>query len=74
MTNMTPVAFERMNRLHGNHTDQSVEEATRLLLQLVSNIEEDISSDDMSRHLKDALDEAKTFLGMDSAEEDDNNG
>lgn len=53
-----------MNRQHGNHTDQTVEEATRLLLQLVSNIDEDISSDEMSRHLKDALDESKVFLGI----------
>lgn len=64
MTSMTSQEFEKMNRLHGNHRDQTVEEATRLLLQLVSNIDEDISSDEMSRHLKDALDESKTFLGI----------
>ena len=61
---MNPREFEAMNRQHGNHTDQTVEEATRLLLQLVSNIDEDISSDEMSRHLKDALDESKVFLGI----------
>ncbi|NBT63388.1 MAG: hypothetical protein EBT02_16640 [Planctomycetia bacterium] len=65
MTNMTPYEFEKMNRLHGQHVDQTVEEATRLLLQLIDNVEEDISSDQMSRHLKDALGEAKTFLGID---------
>ena len=54
-----------MNRQHGNHTDQTVEEATRLLLQLITNIDEDISADEMSRHLKDALDEAKQFLDLD---------
>lgn len=66
MTNMTPQEFEKMNRLHGNHTDQTVEEATRLLLQLVSNVEEDILLENLSRHLRDALEEAKTFLGIDS--------
>lgn len=74
MTSMTSQEFEKMNRLHGNHLDQTVEEATRLLLQLVSNIDEDIPSDEMSRHFKDALYESKVFLGMDSDEEDDNNG
>ena len=66
---MTPYEFEKMNRLHGNHTEQTVEEATRLLLELVSNVEEDIPSADLSRHLKDALEEAKTFLGIDSESE-----
>ena len=65
MTDMTPVAFERMHRLHGQHADQSIEEATRLLQRLVSNIDEDIPSADLSRHLKDALDDAKVFLGLD---------
>ena len=64
MTNMTPYEFEKMNRLHGQHADQTVEEATRLLLQLIGNVEEDIPSADLSRHLKDALEEAKTFLGI----------
>ena len=54
-----------MNRQHGNHMDQTIEEATRLMLQLVTNIEEDISSDEMSRHLKDVLSDAKQFLGID---------
>ena len=62
---MNPREFEAMNRQHGNHMDQTIEEATRLMLQLVTNIEEDISSDEMSRHLKDALDDAKQFLGID---------
>ena len=66
MTSMTSQELDKMNRLHGNHRDQTVEEATRLLLQLVSNIDEDISSADLSRHLGDALEEAKTFLGIDS--------
>lgn len=66
MTNTTPQEFEKMNRLHGNHTDQTVEEATRLLLQLVSNVEEDILLENLSRHLRDALEEAKIFLGLDS--------
>lgn len=66
MTNMTSQEFEKMNRLHGQHADQTVEEATRLLLQLIGNVEEDIPSADLSRHLKDALEEAKTFLGIDS--------
>lgn len=47
MSNMTPEAFEAMNRQHGNHID------------------EDISADKMSRHLRDALEEAKVFLGID---------
>lgn len=62
---MNPREFEAMNRQYGNHMDQTVEEATRLMLQLVTNIEEDISSDEMSRHLKDALSDAKQFLGLD---------
>ena len=69
MTNMTPYEFEKMNRLHGQHVDQTVEEATRLLLQLIGNVEEDISSADLSRHLKDALEEAKIFLGIDTDHE-----
>ena len=64
MTSMTSQEFEKMNRLHGNHLDQTVEEATRLLLQLVSNIDEDIPSDEMSRHFKDAVLDAKQFLGI----------
>jgi hypothetical protein len=62
---MNPREFEAMNRQHGNHTDQTVEEATRLLLQLITNIEEDISPNEMSRHLKDVLSDAKQFLGID---------
>jgi hypothetical protein len=62
---MNPREFEAMNRQHGNHMDQTIEEATRLMLQLVTNIEEDISSDEMSRHLKDVLSDAKQFLGID---------
>lgn len=69
MTNMTPYEFEKMNRLHGQHADQTVEEATRLLLQLIDNVDEDIASDEMSRHLKDALEEAKTFLGIEEGDE-----
>ena len=66
---MNPREFEAMNRQHGNHTDQTVEEATRLLLQLVSNVEEDILLENLSRHLRDALEEAKIFLGLDSESE-----
>lgn len=65
MSNMTADEFERMNRLHGQHVDQTIEEATRLLQVLVNNVEEDIASEVMSRHLKDALEEAKVFLGID---------
>ena len=64
MTSMTSQEFERMHRLHGQHTDQTVEEATRLLQQLIGNVEEDIPSDAMSRHLKDAVLDAKQFLGI----------
>jgi len=71
MTNMTPYEFEKMNRLHGQHVDQTVEEATRLLLQLIGNVDEDISSDEMTRHLKDALNDAKQFLGIEEGDEED---
>jgi hypothetical protein len=62
---MNPREFEAMNRQHGNHVDQTIEEATRLLLQLITNIEEDISPNEMSRHLKDVLSDAKQFVGID---------
>ena len=65
MSNMTSQEFERVHRLHGQHADQTLEEATRLLLQLVTNVGEDIAIEEMSRHLKDALDSAKEFLGID---------
>ena len=62
---MNPREFEAMNRQHGNHVDQTIEEATRLMLQLITNIEEDISPNEMSRHLKDVLSDAKQFVGID---------
>jgi len=44
----------------------SIEEVSRLLLELVTHVEEDVSSDAMSKHLKDALDDAKRYLGIDA--------
>ena len=52
-----------------------VEQAISLLMNLVDQIEEDVSSNAMSRHLKDAILDAKRYLGVevaDDADEEDN--
>ena len=48
-----------------------VEEAINLLTNLVDQIEEDVSSDAMSRHLKDAILDATRYLGVEVADDDD---
>ena len=50
---------------------RSIEEAIHLLRNLVEELDEDVSSDAMSRHLKDALNDAKQFLGIEVADDDD---
>ena len=46
------------------------EGAIHLLRNLVDNLDEDISSDEMTRHLKDALNDAKQFLGIEVNDEE----
>ena len=48
-----------------------VEQAISLLMNLVDQIEEDVSSDAMSRHLKDAILDAKRYLGFEDADDAD---
>lgn len=48
-----------------------VEEAVSLLMNLVDQIEEDVSSEVMSRHLKDAILDAKRYLGVEVSDDDD---
>ena len=48
-----------------------VEQAISLLMNLVDQIEEDVSSDAMSRHLKDAILDAKRYLGVEVADDAD---
>jgi len=48
----------------------SKEGAIHLLRNLVDNLDEDISSDEMTRHLKDALNDAKQFLGIEVNDEE----
>jgi hypothetical protein len=43
--------------------------ADKVLAALIEQIDDDISSDTMSRHLKDALDDAKRYLGIDTDHE-----
>jgi hypothetical protein len=50
---------------------KSIEEAIHLLRNLVDHLDEDIPSDEMSRHLKDALNDAKQFLGIEVNDDDD---
>ena len=50
---------------------KSIEDAIRILTALVEELDEDVPSDAMSRHLKDALNDAKQFLGIEVADDDD---
>ena len=50
---------------------KSIEEAIRILTALVEELDEDVPSDAMSRHLKDALNDAKQFLGIEVTDDDD---
>lgn len=50
---------------------KSIEDAIRILTALVEEIDEDVPSDAMSRHLKDALNDAKQFLGIEVEDDDD---
>ena len=43
--------------------------ADKVLAALIEQIDDDIPSDTMSRHLKDALDDAKRYLGIDTDHE-----
>jgi len=55
-------------------SDTQTEEAVHLLRNLVEQIDDDIPSDEMTRHFKDALNDAKQFLGIEVNDDDDDDG
>ena len=51
--------------------DNALKTARMLLDELVAQIDDDLPSDEMTRHFKDALNDAKQFLGIEVNDDDD---
>lgn len=71
MTDYTPPTAKDMQDHLESLFNKKVDDRTadKVLAALIEQIDDDISSDTMSRHLKDALDDAKRYLGIDTDHE-----